>query len=133
MNARLGVFLCTGYGIRDALDLDALLSVAVDEFQVEVCELLASCASDDLAALRERALAESLTHVVIAGPSSRTYDARDLSADVVVVGVNLVEWVIQTHPAGHGTTSAWASSGRGTPERRFPSSNTPASARPSWW
>jgi quinone-modifying oxidoreductase subunit QmoB len=108
MNGRLGVFLCTGYGIRDALDLDALLSVAVDEFQAEVCEPLASCASNDLAALRERALAESLTHVIIAGPSSRTYDARDLSADVVVVGVNLVEWVIQTHPAGHEDTQSMA-------------------------
>ena len=108
MNGRLGVFLCTGYGIRDALDLGALRSVAVDEFQVEVCEPLASCASDDLAALRERALAESLTHVVLAGPSIRTYDARDLNADVVVVAVNLLEWVIQTHPPGHEDTQRMA-------------------------
>ncbi|MHC4409057.1 MAG: hydrogenase iron-sulfur subunit [Planctomycetota bacterium] len=108
MSVRLGVFLCTGYGIRDALDLDALRSVAVEEFQVEVCETLASCASDDLAALRERALSESLTHVVLAGPSSRNYDARDLNVDLVVVAVNLLEWVIQTHPPGHEDTQRMA-------------------------
>ena len=112
MNGRLGVFLCTGYGIRDALDLDALRSVALDEFQVEVCEPLASCASDDLAALRERALAESLTHVVIAGPSSRTYDARDLNAER---GRGGGEPAGVGHPDASSRARRHAENGRGLP------------------
>ena len=35
MEDKLGVFICTGYGIAEALDIEALKKVATGEFKVE--------------------------------------------------------------------------------------------------
>ena len=71
MEEKLGVFICSGYGIGEALDIEALQKVATGEYKAAVCETIASCAADDLAALRATAEEQQLSHMVIAGPSSR--------------------------------------------------------------
>ena len=37
MEDKIGVFICTGYGIAEALDIDALVKVANDEYKVPFC------------------------------------------------------------------------------------------------
>jgi len=37
MDHKIGVYIDTGYGIGEALDIEALSAVATDEFGVAVC------------------------------------------------------------------------------------------------
>ncbi|MBW1878792.1 MAG: FAD-dependent oxidoreductase [Deltaproteobacteria bacterium] len=108
MSDKIGVFICTGHGIGEALDIDALTEVATDEFKVDLCETIESCDADALAALRERVAAEELTKVVVAGPNSRSYNAGDLPDAINVQVVNLLEWVILTHPPNDEDTDMMA-------------------------
>jgi quinone-modifying oxidoreductase subunit QmoB len=105
---KLGVYICTGYGIGEALDIEALQKVATDEYKAAVCETISSCAADDLAALRAAAGERQLTHLVLAGPSSRFYGAGDLPKGLLVETVNLLEWVTLTHPANDEDTQMLA-------------------------
>ena len=43
MEDKIGVFICTGYGIADALDVDALCKVATGEYKVPFCKTIDSC------------------------------------------------------------------------------------------
>ena len=43
MEENIGVFICTGYGIAEALDIDALSKVATDELKVPFCKTVDSC------------------------------------------------------------------------------------------
>ena len=43
MDDKIGVFICTGYGIAEALDVDALCEVATGEFSVPFCKTVESC------------------------------------------------------------------------------------------
>ena len=52
MADNIGVFICTGYGIGEALDIDALRKVAESEFHVALCKTVNSCEGDDLAAIQ---------------------------------------------------------------------------------
>ena len=38
MDHKIGVYIDTGYGIGEALDMEALSAVATDEFKVAVCK-----------------------------------------------------------------------------------------------
>jgi quinone-modifying oxidoreductase subunit QmoB len=105
---KLGVFICTGYGISEALDVEALQKVATVEYKAAVCERIASTAAKDLQALRATVAQQQLTHLVLAGPSSRQYTAGDLPGGMAVEIVNLLEWVVMTHPAGDEDTQMMA-------------------------
>ena len=108
MEEKLGVYICTGYGIGEALDIEALQKVATGEYKAAVCETIASCAAEDLKALRAAVADQQLTRLVIAGPSTRSYAAGDLPEDIVVETVNLLEWVVLTHPADDEDTQMLA-------------------------
>ncbi len=108
MEEKLGVFICTGYGIGEALDVEALQKVATGEYKAAVCETIDSCAAEDLQKLRAAAVEQQLTHVVLAGRSGRSYAAGDLPDGIAVETVNLLEWVVLTHPAGDEDTQAMA-------------------------
>ena len=43
MEDKIGVFICTGYGIAEALNIEALTKVANDEYHVQFCKTIASC------------------------------------------------------------------------------------------
>jgi len=43
MEEKIGVFICSGYGIGEALDIDALSNVATGEFSVPFCKVVESC------------------------------------------------------------------------------------------
>ena len=40
MEEKIGVFICSGYGIAEALDIDALSSVATGEFSLSFCMIV---------------------------------------------------------------------------------------------
>lgn len=107
MSDNIGVFICTGYGIGDALDLDALQEVATGEFSVALCETVESCDPADLAAIKDKAASEGLGGVILAGPSSRSLSKADLP-DVQTEVVNLRDWVVRTHPANDEDTDMMA-------------------------
>ena len=51
MEHKIGVFICTGYGIAEALDVDALSSVATSEFSVPFCKTVETCEGPGLDAI----------------------------------------------------------------------------------
>ncbi len=69
MEDNIGVFICTGYGIAEALDIDALCKVATDEYKIKFCKTIKSCEKFDLESINEDIKSEGLNKVVIAGIS----------------------------------------------------------------
>ena len=73
MEDKIGVFICTGYGIAEALDVDALCEVATGEYKVPFCKKVETCEGPGLAAIVADIKKEGLNKVVIAGISPRRY------------------------------------------------------------
>ena len=73
MTDKIGVFICTGYGIAEALDIDALSKVATDEFNVPFCKTVDSCEGPGLASMNADIENEGLGKVLVAGISPRLY------------------------------------------------------------
>ncbi len=101
---KIGVFICTGYGLAEALDIDALCAVATDEFKVPFCKTVDSCEGPGLDAINADISAEGLTKVVIAGISPRRYADNAFPDDVIVEMVGLREQVIWVLPPGEEDT-----------------------------
>ncbi|RJP30749.1 MAG: hydrogenase iron-sulfur subunit [Candidatus Omnitrophota bacterium] len=95
MEDKLGVYICTGCGIGDALDPEALTKVAVGEYKIPVCKTIASCAYGEFERIRNDVQSEGLNKVVLAACSPRVDFGLDpFGAGVIVERVNLREGVI---------------------------------------
>ncbi len=108
MEDKTGVFICTGYGIADALDIDALRKVATDECKVEFCTTIDSCEGAGLQSVNAAIENEGLSKVVIAGISSRHYAEDAFPQNVIVEQVALREHVVWCQPAGEEDTQMLA-------------------------
>jgi quinone-modifying oxidoreductase subunit QmoB len=109
MDHKIGVYIDTGYGIGDALDIEALSAVATDEFGVAVCRADSYWNDPDkLAIIRNDISSEELTAVIIAGPSQRVFQAEFLFEGVITERINLREYVIWSHPANDEDTQMLA-------------------------
>ncbi len=73
MAEKAGVFICTGYGIAEALDIDALSKVVTKECKVPFCKTVPFCDTQSLESIVEDIEKEGLRRVVIAGISPRRY------------------------------------------------------------
>jgi quinone-modifying oxidoreductase subunit QmoB len=98
MEDKIGVFICTGYGIGEALDVDALCEVATGEYNVPFCKTVESCEGAALEAINQDIQSENLTKVVIAGISPRRYADTAFPPDVIVEKVGLREQVVWCLP-----------------------------------
>ncbi len=98
MEEKIGVFICSGYGIAEALDIDALCNVATSEFSVPFCEVVDTCEGPGLDIIREKILSEGLTKVVIGGISPRKYADNAFPEGVIVEPVGLREQVVWPLP-----------------------------------
>jgi quinone-modifying oxidoreductase subunit QmoB len=98
MEEKIGVFICTGYGIAEALDVDALCEVATGEFKVPFCKKVESCQGPSLAGIVADINKEGLNKVVIAGISPRRYSDTAFPPDVIVEKVGLREQVVWCLP-----------------------------------
>jgi len=96
MEKKIGVYLCSGCGIGDALDLEGLSKVATGEYSLEICKTHHSlCSEGGLAIIREDMEEEALTSLVIGACSPRVLtDVFVFPDDVFVERVNLREQVV---------------------------------------
>ena len=108
MEDKIGVFICTGYGIAEALDVDALCTVATEECSVPFCKTVGSCEGSALESISADIKGEGLTKVVIAGISPRRYADDAFPEGVIVEKVGLREHVVWTQPAAEEDTQMMA-------------------------
>ncbi len=98
MSEKTGVFICTGYGIAEALDIEALCKVVEEECEVPYCKTVESCEGSGLQEICREIEAQGLERVVIAGVSPRAYDDHLLPSNVLIEKVALREHVVWCQP-----------------------------------
>ncbi len=108
MEEKIGVFICTGYGISDAIDIEALQKVATDEYKVPVCKLVDSCENEDLKSIIKVIKSEELSKVVIAGISARKYEDVLFPPGVIVEQIAIREHVVWCQPPNEEDTQMMA-------------------------
>ncbi|MDT8067163.1 MAG: hydrogenase iron-sulfur subunit [Terriglobia bacterium] len=110
MNKRVGVYVCTGCSIGEALDVESLKSVAMKECKAELCrthEFL--CGDEGTAQIRQDIEGAGIDAVVIAGCSSRAKTQQfNFNGAVVSDRVNLREQVAWCHVPKDEETQALA-------------------------
>jgi len=108
---KLGVFLCSGCGIGDALDLGAVDKAARERGCKTTLTNPCLCAEEGLQAIRDAVASGSLNGILICACSERAkaqaFDGLK-SNEIGLYRVSLREQVIWTHPAGHEDTQALA-------------------------
>ncbi len=109
MDKKLAVYICTGCGIGDALDIDQLSGVATDDFKVPICKTHENLCSKEGAELIKGDIAnEGANGIVIAACSPRVmYDVFSFD-NVLMERVNLREQVVWVQPAGEEDTQMMA-------------------------
>ncbi len=109
MDKKIGVYIDTGYGIGEALDIEALQGVVNDEFTVAVCRAEPYWSEPEkLAIIRNDIADEALTHVLVAGPSMRVFQEVFQFDGVFTERVNLREHVVWCQPPNHEDTQMLA-------------------------
>ncbi|MCL6612992.1 MAG: FAD-dependent oxidoreductase, partial [Peptococcaceae bacterium] len=110
MSNKIGVYICSGCGIGDALDMDALAKVATKEYKAPVCRTDAFlCGKDGVELIKKDIEGEGVNCVVVAGCSGRVnYDVFDFGPSVAVERVNLRERVVWTQEPNDEDTQAMA-------------------------
>ncbi len=110
MDTKMGVYICTGCGLGDALDMDALAQVATGEHKAPICRQLPFlCGADGVGSIRSDIEKEGVNALVIAACSPRVMtDVFDFGPDKVLERVNLREQVVWSHPANDEDTQMMA-------------------------
>jgi quinone-modifying oxidoreductase subunit QmoB len=106
---KIGVYIDTGYGIGEAIDIEALKDVAVKEYKVPLCKTR-DYWSDENAVQEIKAdiEKEGLDGIVIAGTSPRVHRDIFFFEGVYIERVNLREQVVWCHPANDEDTQMMA-------------------------
>jgi quinone-modifying oxidoreductase subunit QmoB len=108
---KLGLFVCSGCGIGDALDLDALQEVAEEKGAKEVITHQCLCGPEGLAGISVGASEAGLDGVLIAACSDRAKTAEFGSLEIegaTTFRVDLREQVVWSHPANDEDTQMLA-------------------------
>ncbi len=108
MENKVGVFICTGYGIAEALDIEALTKVANDEYHVSFCKSISACEEPDIQSVIDDIKSEGLNKIVIAGVSPRYYTKNSFPDDVIVEHIPLREQVVWCQPPNEEDTQMMA-------------------------
>ncbi|MFZ5651505.1 MAG: FAD-dependent oxidoreductase [Bacillota bacterium] len=110
MSKKIGVYICSGCGIGDALDMSALAKVATKEYKAPVCKTDAFlCGKDGVEIIKKDVEGEGVNFVVIAGCSGRVnYDVFDFGPSVIVERVSLRERVVWTQESDDEDTQMMA-------------------------
>ncbi|HBD10483.1 MAG TPA: heterodisulfide reductase subunit A, partial [Syntrophobacteraceae bacterium] len=110
MEKKLGVYICGGCGLGDALDLDSLAKVATKEFKVPVCKQHSHlCGAEGAGLIKADVDQGGVNSIVVAACSPRVMtDVFDYGPAVLLERVNLREQVAWSHPAGDEDTQMLA-------------------------
>lgn len=110
MEKKIAVYICTGCGIGDALDIDALSKVASKEFKADICKNDAFlCGKSGIEIIKQDIDGEGVNTIVVAGCSARiNTDVFNFGPDKIVERVNLREQVIWCHTSGDEDTQMLA-------------------------
>jgi quinone-modifying oxidoreductase subunit QmoB len=99
LDKKLGVYICSGCGIGESLDLDKLSGIATKEYKIGLCKIHPFLCGEEGASLIKKDVEEGVNTVVIAACSPRVnYDIFSFGPSVVLERVNLREHVIWCHP-----------------------------------
>ncbi len=102
MDKKYGAFICTGCGIGDTLDIDALSGVVSGEMKME-CKTHAALCSADGRAFIESDVNGGINTVVVGACSPRVMqDEFNFGDDKITVRANLREQVVWSKPADAG-------------------------------
>lgn len=110
MEKKIAVYICTGCGIGDALDIEALSNVALKEYKADICKTNGFlCGKSGVELIKNDIDGEGVNTIVIAGCSSRVNtDVFNFGTEKIVERVNLREQVVWCHPAGDEDTQMLA-------------------------
>jgi len=99
MEKKKAVYICTGCGIGDVLDIDALTEVAEDEYSVPICKNHPFlCSKEGVEEIKKDIDGEGVNTVVIAACSPRVnHDTFNLG-NIILDRVNLREQVVWSNP-----------------------------------
>ena len=98
MDSVIGVYICSGCGIGDAIDLEKTANVASKEYKVKICkqhECL--CGEQGIATIKEDIKSEELTAVLVAACSPRVMTDVFSFEETLVERANLREHVAWCH------------------------------------
>ena len=109
MDKKLGVYICTGCGIGDSLDIDALKKVASKEFKAPVCKTHSwLCGTEGVEMIKADVAGEGVNTLSIVACSPRVkYDVFEFGP-VLMDRVNIREQVAWVLPAGDEDTQMMA-------------------------
>ncbi len=109
MDKKIAAYICTGCGIGDALDVEALSSVATGECKAELCKTHPNlCSQEGVQLIKDDIAKEGANTLMIAACSPRVmYDVFSFEG-CVMDRVNLREQVVWCHPPGDENTQMMA-------------------------
>ena len=109
MDKKIAVYICSGCGIGDALDMDQLSKVATSECKIPVCRNHPNlCSAEGVKLIRDDIANDGVNTVIVAACSQRVmYDVFSFDG-VIVDRVNLREQVVWSHPANDEDTQMMA-------------------------
>ncbi len=95
MDKKTALYICTGCGIGDALDVEKLSAIATDDYSVPICKSNPFlCGSDGVQIIKQDIEGEGVNTILIAACSLRVnYDVFSFGADKIVERINLREQV----------------------------------------
>ena len=95
MDKKTAVYICTGCGIGDALDIDPIKELAADELSIPVCkDHPFLCSPEGVDLIKNDMESEGINTIVICACSQRVnYDVFNFGSDSIVERVNFREQV----------------------------------------
>ncbi len=109
MDKKIGVYICAGCGIGEALDIGQLSNLSTSECGAAVCRNHAClCSAEGAQVIKDDIANEGVNTLIIAACSQRVmYDVFDFEG-AILDRVNLREQVVWTHPAKDEDTQMMA-------------------------
>jgi quinone-modifying oxidoreductase, subunit QmoB len=109
MDKKIAVYICTGCGIGEALDIEQLSKVATSECKAAVCKNHPNlCSSEGSQLIRDDIANEGVNTLIVAACSLRVmYDVFNFEG-TILDRVNLREQVVWSHPANDEDTQMMA-------------------------
>jgi quinone-modifying oxidoreductase, subunit QmoB len=109
MEKKKAVYVCSGCGIGDALNIDQLVNIATEEYSVPICRTHATlCSQEGASMIKEDIAKEGANALLIVACSPRVmYDVFNFE-DCIVDRVNLREQVVWCQKPGEEDTQMMA-------------------------